>query len=164
MALRTIVQDGDPILRKKTREVTAFDARLHTLIDDMRETLTDANGLGLAAPQVGIMRRVALVVDMGPEEDTVIELINPRIVAEEGSQEGPEGCLSFPGLWGVVIRPEKVTVEAQDRFGKPFRVSGEGLTARAFCHEIDHLDGQVFTEKATRFIDPEEAAAGREED
>lgn len=160
MALRNILKDGDPTLRKKSRMVTDYNSRLHMIIDDMRETLMSANGVGLAAPQVGILRRVVLVMDTNKEELTpeeqIIELINPEIIAAEGEQEGPEGCLSLPGVWGVVARPEKVTVRAYDRNGNAFEVSGTGLTARAFCHEIDHLEGTVFTDLASRILSEEE--------
>ncbi|MDL2273668.1 peptide deformylase [Oscillospiraceae bacterium OttesenSCG-928-G22] len=150
MALRTILQDGDETLRKKSKKVTDFNERLHTLLDDMRETLLAANGLGLAAPQVGVLRRVVLVID---DEDNVIELINPEIVSTEGEVEDAEGCLSFPGLYGLVVRPERVTVKAQDRNGNEFTASGEGMTARCFCHEVDHLNGELFTDKVVRYLD-----------
>lgn len=161
MALRKIVKDGDEILRKRAREVTDFNDRLHQLLDDMRVTLVDAQGLGLAAPQVGVLRRIALVVN---GDDEMIELINPKIIAAEGKEEGPEGCLSFPDVWGLVPRPSKVTVRAQDRNGVFFEVTGEGITARAFCHEIDHLNGVCFVDKATSFIDAEEVSRLRGED
>ena len=131
MALRTIITEGDPVLAKVCRPVEKFDDRLHVLLDDMRETLIDSNGVGLAAPQIGILRRVALVLD---PEDNVIELINPVIIAESGEQTGMEGCLSVPGKYGVVTRPMEVTVRAQDRNGEFFEVSGEEITARCFCH------------------------------
>ncbi|MDR0838964.1 MAG: peptide deformylase [Oscillospiraceae bacterium] len=159
MAIRTILRDSDPSLRKKSRIVSDFNPRMHKLLDDMRETLLEANGLGLAAPQVGVLRRAVLVVDTSREEgdeDAVIELINPEIIAREGEQEGNEGCLSVPGVYGIVKRPETVTVRAFDRFGNEFEVSGEGLTARAFCHEIDHLDGILFSDLASRFLTKEE--------
>ncbi len=161
MALRKIVEDGDPVLRKRSREVTVFDRRLHELIDDMRETLIDAEGLGLAAPQVGVLRRVVLVIDA---DDNIIELVNPEIIAADGKNEGAEGCLSFPGRWGLVERPMNVTVRAQDRNGKPFEVSGTGLTARAFCHETDHLDGVCFVDKVKRHLTTEEVMRMREEE
>jgi len=156
MALRTIVLDGDPILRKVCRPVEKFDDRLAQLLDDMAETMHGAEGAGLAAPQVGIMRR-AVVVDVG-DEDGVIELINPEIIAAEGEQEGHEGCLSFPGQWGVVVRPMNVTVRAQNRNGEWFEISGEALKARAFCHEIDHLNGVCFVDIAKRMLEPNEEA------
>lgn len=163
MALRNILHKGDPTLNKKCREITKFDERLWTLLDDMRETLDKANGVGLAAPQVGILRRAVLVIETNGEEDEVIELINPEIISCEGEQSGPEGCLSVPGVYGVVTRPNVVTVRAQDRFGKTFEVTGEGLTARAFCHETDHLDGHLFTEIAERIISDDELSADTEE-
>lgn len=151
MAIRNILTDNDPTLRKKSREVTAFDARLHTLLDDMRETMVAANGVGLAAPQVGILRKV-VVIDV---DDTYIELINPVIVEVKGEQTGAEGCLSLPGVCGTVTRPNYVKVKAVDRHGNSFDVSGEGLLARAFCHEIDHLEGTLFSDKASEMFDVE---------
>ena len=140
MAIRNIVKDGDPILRKICRSVLNFDERLATILDDMAETMYEADGCGLAAPQIGMMRRFC-IVDVG---DGVIELINPEIVETSGSQTGDEGCLSFPGEFAEVERPMTVTVKAQDRNGEFFTITGEGLKARAFCHEIDHLDGIVY--------------------
>ena len=166
MALRNILKTGEPRLRKKSREVTEFNDRLHQLLDDMRETLLDAGGVGLAGPQVGVLRDVVLVMDTNregqTEEEQIIELINPRIVEQSGTQTGPEGCLSVPGEYGIVTRPENVTVTAQDRYGKEFSVSGYGLTARCFCHEIDHLSGVLFTDLAERMLTPEELASGEE--
>lgn len=141
MALRNIVKFGDPILNKKSRKVEKFDERLATLIDDMFETMYDANGAGLAAVQVGILKRV-VVIDVG---EGPIELVNPEITFKEGEQRESEGCLSLPGKWGVTVRPKKVQVKAQDRNGKWQVFTGEDLKARAFCHEIDHLDGFLFT-------------------
>lgn len=152
MALRNIVKDGDDVLNKKCRPVTKFDARLAMLLDDMAETMHNANGVGLAAPQVGILRRVA-VIDIG---EGVIELVNPQIIAFSGTQEGNEGCLSFPGQWGIVKRPNYVKVKAQDRNGEEFTIDGRELLARAFCHELDHLDGVVFKSVAERMLTPEE--------
>ena len=140
MAIRNIVKDGDPVLRKICRSVISFDEKLATLIDDMLDTMYEANGVGLAAPQVGILRRIC-VIDVG---NGPIELVNPAIISEEGEQIGDEGCLSIPGQSGLVKRPLRVKVKAQDRNGKTFEVSGEGLLARAFCHEIDHLNGILF--------------------
>lgn len=157
MAIRNIVKEGDDVLRKASRPVESFDEKLATLLDDMAQTMHNADGVGLAAPQVGILRR-AVVIDIG---EGVIELVNPVIVSAEGEQEGQEGCLSCPGEWGIVKRPNKVTVEAQDRHGKKIRVSGEELLARAMCHELDHLDGIIFKDVATRMIDPEEQQGGR---
>ena len=166
MALRNILKDGEPRLRKTSRVVTDFNERLHQLLDDMRETLLDAGGVGLAAPQVGVLRDVVLVMDTNredlTEEEQIIELINPRIVDQSGTQTGPEGCLSVPGEYGVVTRPENVTVTAQDRFGNEFTVSGFGLTARCFCHEIDHLSGVLFTDLAERMLTPEELNSEQE--
>ena len=162
MALRNILQDEEPALLKKSREITDFNERLHILVDDMRETLTEAGGVGLAAPQVGVLRRAVLVLETNVEENEeeyFIELINPEIVECEGEQTGTEGCLSLPGVYGIVTRPEYVKVKAQDRFGDTFEVEGTGLTARAFCHEIDHLEGKLYTAIAERMLDPEEIEA-----
>ncbi len=159
MARRKIITVGEPRLNKKCREVTEFDGRLHDLLDDMTETLLESGGVGLAAPQVGILRRAVLVIETNVEEDEeeyVIELINPQIVATAGEQTGSEGCLSIPGEYGIVTRPMEVTVRAQDRYGEWFEVSGTGLTARCFCHELDHLEGILFTEKAERMLSEEE--------
>lgn len=153
MALRTILTDEDPALHKPCRPVTSFDQRLHLLLDDLKETLAQANGAGLAAPQVGILRRAVIVVD---DQDQMLELVNPEIIAQEGEQEGFEGCLSVPGRWGVVKRPMKVKVRAQDRNGNFFEVEGEGIVARCFCHETEHLDGHLFTEHAGRLYTTEE--------
>jgi len=150
MALRNIVKIGDEVLKKNTREITVFDDRLHTLLDDMLETMRNADGVGLAAPQVGVLRR-AVIVEV--EEGEVFELINPEIIYTEGEQTGPEGCLSVPGKTGTVSRPQKVRVRAKDRNGNPIEVEGEGLMARAFCHEIDHLSGVLFVERASEVHD-----------
>ncbi len=154
MALRKIVEQGEECLNKVCRPVTEFNPRLHALLDDMAETLADANGAGLAAPQVGVLRRACLVLD--EENETFIELINPEIIAQSGQQTGLEGCLSVPGKWGIVTRPDCVRVRAQDRNGAWFEVQGEGLTARAFCHEIEHLDGHLFVEHIDHFLSEEE--------
>lgn len=154
MALRKIVEIGEDCLTKVCRPVTDFNQRLHTLLDDMTETLAEANGAGLAAPQVGILRRVCVVMDMDTEE--YIELVNPEIVTQSGEQTGMEGCLSVPGKWGLVTRPSYVRVRAQDRNGQWFEVEGEDLTARAFCHELEHLDGHLYTEHIDRFLTEEE--------
>ena len=151
MALRTILTDGDPALHKVCRPVTQFDGRLHDLLDDLKETL--AHGAGLAAPQVGILRRAVIVVDA---DDQMLELVNPEIIGREGEQEGFEGCLSVPGRWGVVKRPMKAKVRAQDRNGNFFEVEGEEIVARCFCHEIDHLDGHLFTELSDRLYTNDE--------
>jgi peptide deformylase len=166
MAKRNIVTKEDPSLYKHCREVTKFDPRLHTLLDDMKETLLDANGAGLAAPQVGVLRRAVIVLETNVAEDEdeyIIELINPEIVEVSGGQTGPEGCLSVPGEFGIVTRPMNVRVRAQDRYGKIFEVSGEGLTARAFCHEIDHLAGIIFTSLAERMLSEEELKNGMDD-
>lgn len=153
MALRTILTDNDPSLHKTCRPVTNFDGRLHDLLDDLKETLAQANGAGLAAPQVGILRRVVIVVD---DQENMLELVNPEIIAQEGEQEGLEGCLSVPGRWGVVKRPQKVKVRAQDRNGQFFEAEGEDIVARCFCHEVEHLDGHLFTEHTDRLYTNEE--------
>ena len=153
MALRTILTDQDPALHKVCRPVTSFDSRLHDLLDDLKETLAHANGAGLAAPQVGILRRVVVVVD-GNEE--MLELVNPELISQEGEQEGFEGCLSVPGRWGIVKRPMKARVRAQDRNGNFFEAEGEEIVARCFCHELEHLDGHLFTEHAARLYTNEE--------
>ncbi|MBQ9943455.1 MAG: peptide deformylase [Clostridia bacterium] len=140
--IRKIITLGNETLRKVSNPIKKFDLRLWLLLRDMAETMYDANGVGLAAPQVGILRRV-VVIDVG---EGIIELVNPEIIATEGEQAGPEGCLSVPGRQGYVRRPNKVTVRAFDRKGKPFEITGEGLLARAFCHEIDHLDGRVYVD------------------
>ena len=157
MALRKIVEQGDECLTKVCRPVTEFNSRLHELLDDMVETLADANGAGLAAPQVGVLRRVCIVMDEDSGE--YIELINPEIVAQSGEQTGLEGCLSVPGKWGIVTRPNVVRVRAQDRDGQWFEEEGEELTARAFCHEIEHLDGHLYTEHIDHFLSDEELRA-----
>jgi len=154
--LRTIITEGDPVLNKVCHPVTKFDEKLWNLLDDMRETLAESNGVGLAAPQVGILRRVVLVIN---GQDEVLELINPTIIKAEGEQEGLEGCLSVPGKWGNVKRPMVVRVRAQDRNGNWFEAEDEELTARCFCHELDHLDGIVYTEVMERFLTEEELMA-----
>lgn len=153
MAIRNIVERGDPCLEKICRPVTDFNQRLHTLLDDMAETLAESGGVGLAAPQVGILRRVCLVID---GEDEIIELINPEIIRAEGEQTGLEGCLSIPGRYGIVTRPYTVRVRAQDRYGDFFEVEDEELTARCFCHEIDHLDGVMYTAHCDHLLTDEE--------
>ena len=152
MGLRKILTDKDPALHKVCKPVVAFDAKLHKLLDDMRETLIDSNGVGLAAPQVGILRRVVLV-DIG---DEILELINPEMLETDGEQVGPEGCLSVPGKYGLVKRPYWAKVRAQDRNGDWYEAEGEELIARCFCHELDHLDGIVYTEVMERYLTEEE--------
>jgi len=153
MAIRNIVTQGDEALTKVCRPVTDFTQRLHTLLDDMADTLYESNGVGLAAPQVGVLRRAVLVIN---QDDELIELINPEIIYTDGEQTGPEGCLSVPGKFGMVTRPYTVRVRAQDRFGRWFEVEGEELTARCFCHELEHLDGHLYVEHITNFLTQEE--------
>lgn len=153
MALRKILTRKDPVLQKVSHPVTHFDDKLHALIDDMRETLLNSGGVGLAAPQVGILRRVVLVIN---EKEEMLELVNPEIVFTEGEQTGMEGCLSVPGLYGEVTRPYRVRVKAQDRNGAWFEVEDVDLTARCFCHECEHLDGHLFTEHTDRLYTVEE--------
>jgi len=170
MAIRNILRDDDKTLLKNSRVVTDFNKRLHILLDDMRETLIEANGLGLAAPQVGVLRRAVLIVDLSIEtesiDEQIIELINPVIIESSGEQSGSEGCLSVPGVYGIVTRPDHIKVKAQDRFGKSFTYEGSELTARAICHEVDHLNGIIFTSVAERILTEEELeqlAAEREQ-
>ena len=148
MAKLNIVKMGDDVLRKVCRPVEKITPRIQTLLDDMIETMRDADGCGLAAPQVGILRRIA-VVEVEPGKP--IELINPKIIAYAGEQQEQEGCLSIPGKWGITKRPRHVTVRAMNRNGETFEVSGSDLLARAFCHEIDHLDGKLFTDCVVRY-------------
>ena len=155
MGIRKILTVKDPALHKVCKPVEKFDGKLHKLLDDMRETLIESNGVGLAAPQVGILRRV-VIVDTGEE---FLELVNPTLVETSGEQEGAEGCLSVPGKYGIVKRPYYATVRAQDRFGEWYEVEGEELIARCFCHELDHLDGIVYTQVMERFLTEEELEA-----
>ena len=152
MALRNILTDKEPVLHKVCKPVVNFDRKLHILLDDMRDTLIEANGVGLAAPQVGILRRVVLV-DLG---DEILELVNPEIIEVDGEQEGAEGCLSVPGKYALVKRPYYAKVRAQDRFGDWYEAEGEELIARCFCHELDHLDGILYTEVMERYLTDEE--------
>ena len=145
MALRKILTEGNPTLNKVCRPITAFDERLATLLDDMKETVIHANGVGLAAPQVGVLRRVV-----------VVELVNPHIIEQSGEQDGLEGCLSVPNRFGLVKRPNFVKLEAQDRHGDWYEYEGEELIARCFCHELEHLDGHLYTERAYRMLNQEE--------
>ncbi len=159
MALRNILTEENPALRKVCRPYTDFNDRLHELLDDMKETLSQANGVGLAAPQVGILRRACIVMETNVpegESEYFIELVNPEIIERNGEQEGGEGCLSLPEQYGIVKRPNHVKVRAQDRNGNFFEVEGDGLTARCFCHEIDHLDGVLFTDRASRMLSDKE--------
>ena len=152
MGLRKILTDAEPALHKTCKPVTAFNGKLHALLDDMRETLIESGGVGLAAPQVGILRRVVLV-DTGEE---ILELVNPVMLETDGEQIGAEGCLSVPGKYGLVKRPYYAKVRAQDRYGEWFEAEGEELIGRCFCHELDHLDGIVYTEVMDRFLTEEE--------
>jgi len=156
MAIRKIVTQGDEVLTKVCRPVTDFNKRLHDLLDDMGETMMQANGVGLAAPQVGILRRVVVVLG---DEDEILELVNPEILETSGEQTGPEGCLSVPGKFGMVTRPNVVKIKAQDRFGDWYEYEGEELMARAFCHEIEHLDGHLYVEHIDKFLTQEELNA-----
>ena len=155
MGIRNILTDKEPALHKVCKPVRSFDSRLHKLLDDMKDTLLESNGVGLAAPQVGILRRV-VIVDTGEE---MLELINPELVETDGEQVGAEGCLSVPGRYGLVKRPYYVKVRAQDRFGDWFEAEGEELIGRCFCHELDHLDGILYTQVMERFLTEEELAA-----
>ena len=148
MAIRNIREDGDEILRKISKPVTVFDRKLWELLDDMADTMAEANGAGLAAVQVGVLRR-AFVVDVG---DGLMEFVNPQILEASGEQTGVEGCLSFPGQWGMVTRPNHIKIKAQDRHGSWFEAEGEGLCARAMIHEAEHLDGKVFTDTGCRML------------
>ena len=156
MEIRKIVVQGDSVLHKKCRQVTDFNGRLHQLLDDMKDTLAESQGVGLAAPQVGILRRAVIVVN---DDDEMVELVNPEIIFQEGEQTGPEGCLSVPGKWGMVTRPYHVRVRYQDRHGNWFEADGEELTARCYCHEIEHLDGHLYVEHIDRFLTEEEVEA-----
>ncbi len=153
MAIRTILTQGEPALEKMCHPVTNFDEKLAVLLDDLKETLAHANGLGLAAPQVGILRRAVIVVD---DDGQMLELVNPEIIDQAGEQDGLEGCLSVPGLWGYVKRPAWVKVRAQDRTGAWFEAEGHDVTARCFCHEISHLDGHLYTELCDKLYTNEE--------
>ena len=158
MSIRTILTQDDPALSKVCHPVTKFDGKLADLLDDLKETLTEAGGVGLAAPQVGILRRAVIVVP-DPEIDEMIELVNPEIVAQEGEEDGWEGCLSLPGMWGKVKRPKWVKVRAQDRWGNWFETEGADMAARCFCHELEHLDGHMYDEHVDRLYTSEELDA-----
>jgi len=152
--IKTILQKDDPALHKVCHAVTKFDAKLAALLGDLTDTLRESGGLGLAAPQIGILRRVCIVLD--DDETTYLELVNPEIVSQEGEQEGFEGCLSLAGMYGIVKRPMKVKVKAQDRTGAVVEYEREGITARCFCHEIEHLDGHMYYEHAGRLFTEDE--------
>lgn len=147
MALRIIIKDTDPLLRKISKPVTEITPRIHKLLDDMADTMYDADGVGLAAPQISILKRI-IVIDVG---DGLLELINPELIEKDGEQVGPEGCLSVPGVLGKVKRAEHVKVKALDRDGKEFTIEGTGLLSRALQHEIDHLNGVLFTDIAEEY-------------
>lgn len=152
MAIRNIVKEGDSVLTKKCRTVEKYDARLFELLDDMKETLIKSGGVGLAAPQVGVLKR-AVVIDTG---EKIVEFINPEIIKTKGTQQSIEGCLSCPDVWGITNRPMHATIKAQDRHGNEFTMNGEGLLAKAFCHECDHLDGILFTKYIIKKVNPAE--------
>ena len=158
MGIRKILTEEESTLHKVCKPVEKFDWRLHKLLDDMKETLVEANGVGLAAPQVGILRRV-VIVDTGEE---ILELVNPTLLETDGEQEGAEGCLSVPGRYGLVKRPYYAKVRAQDRYGVWFEAEGEELIGRCFCHELDHLDGILYTQVMERFLTEEELQAEEE--
>ena len=164
MALRNILTQEDEQLRKHSRKVEKFDARLHTLIDDMRETLLNSCGVGLAAPQVGVLRRVVVLLDINKDPEEVVELVNPEVIEQSGEQRIVEGCLSVPGVYGYVTRPTWAKIRAQDRDGNWFEREGEGVVAQCFCHETEHLDGHLFTEKVEEYVDPEDLQRGDEEE
>ena len=156
MAIRRIVIQGDDRLGKRCRPVTDFNKRLHDLLDDMKETLAEAQGAGLAAPQVGVLRRAVVIAGDG---DDMLELVNPEILEQSGQQTSPEGCLSVPGKGGMVTRPNFVRIRAQDRYGEWFEAEGEELMARCFCHELEHLDGHLYVERIDHFLSEEELEA-----
>lgn len=162
MALRKILTEEDEQLKKRSRKVEKFDDRLHQLIDDMRETLENAGGVGLAAPQVGILRRVVVLLDVNQEPEEVVELVNPAVIETRGEERVIEGCLSVPGRWGYVTRPTWAKIRAQDRDGNWFEREGEGMVAQCFCHETEHLDGHLFTEKVEEYVDIEALRAENE--
>ena len=156
MALRKILIKGDEQLSKHCRPVEKFDDRLHMLIDDMRETLENSGGVGLAAPQVGILRRVVVLLDINKDPEEMVELVNPEVIEQRGSERVVEGCLSVPGVYGYVTRPTWAKIRAQDRYGNWFEREGEGVVAQCFCHETEHLDGHLFVEHIDHFLTEEE--------
>lgn len=156
MALRTILTIGDETLKKKCRPVTEFNDHLHTLLDDMTETLLESGGVGLAAPQIGILRRVVVLLDVNKDPEEVVELINPEVIEMNELEQTIEGCLSVPGKYGYVMRPTWAKIRAQDRNGNWFEREGEGIVAQCFCHETEHLDGHLFTEKVTEYVEVEQ--------
>ena len=160
MAIRTIIQNGDPVLNKKCHAVSSFDDRLTNLLDDLKQTLEQANGLGLAAPQVGILRRAVIVVN---DEGEMLELVNPEIIDQSGEENGLEGCLSIPGYYGYVTRPSWVKARAQDRFGNWFEVEGSSITARCICHELAHLEGELYSQACEKLYTLQELEAMEDE-
>ncbi|MBS5164651.1 MAG: peptide deformylase [Butyricicoccus sp.] len=156
MAQRTILTIGDETLNKKCRVVTEFNDRLATLLDDMTETLKESGGVGLAAPQIGVLRRVVVILDINKDPEEVIELINPEVIEHNTLEETVEGCLSVPGKYGYVMRPTWAKIRAQDRNGNWFEREGEGVVAQCFCHESEHLDGHLFTEKVIEYVEVEQ--------
>lgn len=156
MALRTILTVGDEMLKKKCRPVTQFNDHLATLLDDMTQTLLESGGVGLAAPQIGVLRRVVVLLDINQEPEEVIELINPEVIDMNEPEQVIEGCLSVPGTYGYVMRPTWAKIRAQDRHGNWFEREGEGIVAQCFCHETEHLDGHLFTEKVLEYVEVEE--------
>ena len=156
MAVRKILKQGDEMLAKRCRPITQFDERLHTLLDDMAETLRDSGGVGLAAPQIGILRRVVVLLDIHKDPEELVELVNPTVVETSGEERMLEGCLSVPGVYGYVTRPTHAKIRAQDRNGNWFEREGEGMVAQCFCHETEHLDGHLFTEKVEEYVDMEQ--------
>lgn len=156
MALRTILTVGDEMLKKKCRPVTQFNDHLATLLDDMTQTLLESGGVGLAAPQIGVLRRVVVLLDINQEPEEVIELINPEVIDMNEPEQVIEGCLSVPGTYGYVMRPTWAKIRAQDRHGNWFEREGEGIVAQCFCHETEHLDGHLFTEKVLEYVEVEQ--------
>ncbi len=156
MAIRNILVEGDEMLNKKCRAVTDFNNHLHTLIDDMRETLLASGGAGLAAPQIGVLRRVVVLLDINKDPEEMVELVNPEVIEMNELQPTIEGCLSVPGKYGYVDRPTWAKIRAQDRDGNWFEREGEGIVAQCFCHETEHLDGHLYTEKVTEYVDMEQ--------
>ena len=163
MAIRKIFTDDAECLYKVCRPVEHFNKRLYDLLDDMAETMYNAEGVGLAAPQVGILRRVVVLLDVNKEPEEMVELVNPEVIEQKGSERVVEGCLSVPGVYGYVTRPTWAKIRAQDRNGNWFEREGEGIVAQCFCHETEHLDGHLFTEKVEEYIDPEAMQGGDEE-
>ncbi len=159
MAIRNILTQGDEMLTKRCRPVTNFDERLHILLDDMKDTLVQSGGAGLAAPQVGVLRRVVVLLDINQEPEEMVELVNPEVIEMNEQVPTVEGCLSVPGKYGYVERPTWAKVRAQDRFGNWFEREGEGMVAQCFCHETEHLDGHLFTEKVLEYVDLEQENA-----